>query len=175
MAQRWCVSTSLLLALVPVRVSVSAQSGPLNLDFEQGELGRVPMGWFVPTSGYVAKISERDPKNGKRGVILTRAPSGKPGPGRSKRKFGFGNLMQSSEAAPYWGKRVRFRAAVRVKASQPYSRAQLWLRVDREGRQMGFFDNMGDRPITYNEWRYYEIIGDVAQDGRRINSILTLT
>jgi hypothetical protein len=84
----------------------------------------------------------------------------------------FGNLMRSFDAAPYRGRRIRFRAAVKVErtdadggdkdAAPP--RAQLWVRVDRPGGATGFFDNMADRPITAASWRPYEIAGDVAAD-----------
>src|SRR6185503_15339752 len=34
--------------------------------------------------------------------------------------------------------------------------------------RMGFFDNMGDRPIESNEWKTYEIVGDVAKDAQSV-------
>ena len=76
---------------------------------------------------------------------------------------GFGNVMQSIDATPLRGKRVRFRAAVRAEGQ-----AQLWLRVDRKGRAMGFFDNMQDRPIRSAEWEEYAIEGPVAEDAESI-------
>jgi hypothetical protein len=33
---------------------------------------------------------------------------------------------------------------------------------------MGFFDNMGDRPIASSEWQHYEIVGDIAADAQAI-------
>jgi hypothetical protein len=33
---------------------------------------------------------------------------------------------------------------------------------------MGFFDNMSDRPIQETAWRFYEIVGDVAEDAEAI-------
>lgn len=76
---------------------------------------------------------------------------------------GFGNVMQAISARPLRGKRVRFRAAVRAEGQ-----AQLWLRVDRKDRAMGFFDNMRDRPIRSAEWKEYEIEGPVADDAEEI-------
>ncbi len=75
----------------------------------------------------------------------------------------FGNVMQAIAARPLRGKRVRFRAAVRVEGQ-----AQLWLRVDRQDRAIGFFDNMRDRPIRSAEWNEYEIEGPVADDAEEI-------
>src|SRR5262249_32414239 len=74
----------------------------------------------------------------------------------------------------YRGKRVRLRAAVRANVAGRGNQALLWLRVDRKGNQPGFFDNMGDRPITQNEWRDYEIVGEVADDAVSINLGLML-
>ena len=53
-------------------------------------------------------------------------------------------------------------AAVRAEVDGSKGRGQLWLRVDRADGQMGFFDNMGDRPVTSPEWATYEIVGEVA-------------
>ena len=73
--------------------------------------------------------------------------------------------MQSVSAVPYRGKKVRFRASVRAEEGQ----AQLWLRVDRQGDERGFFDNMGDRPIRDAAWKPYEIVGEVADDAVSLN------
>ncbi len=77
---------------------------------------------------------------------------------------GMGNVVRSVDAVPFSGRRVRLRAFVRAEVSGSQNRAQMWLRVDREGNQRGFFDNMGDRPISSNEWQQYEIVGEVATD-----------
>ena len=80
----------------------------------------------------------------------------------------FGNLMRSIDAVPYRGKTVRLRARVSAEVEGQGSKGQLWLRVDREGKKTGFFDNMGNRPIVEREWRRYEITGPVAEDAERI-------
>jgi len=76
-------------------------------------------------------------------------------------------VMQSIEAAPHRGTRVKLRAYVRAEVTNG-NQAQLWLRVDRQGDQRGFFDNMSDRPITASDWRLYEIEGPVADDAMAI-------
>jgi erythromycin esterase len=58
---------------------------------------------------------------------------------------------------------------VRLEAVEAGDRAQLWLRVDRTGGQVGFFDNMGDRPIRSSEWRSYEITGAIDADAQSLN------
>jgi len=169
-----CLRTLLIcLVVIPTPVT-SAQSRPgpsgpnpsvLNPDFEQGNLGQVPEGWHSPTSGrgYVAELLEENPKTGKRAARLRSDPA------TSDKAAPFGNLRQSVDATAFRGHRVRFRAAVRAEVAGPAGRAQLWMRVDRSGSQVGFFDNMNDRPITSGEWRYYEIVGDIDDDAVSVN------
>jgi C-terminal processing protease CtpA/Prc len=75
-----------------------------------------------------------------------------------------GNIINRIDAAPYRGKEIRMKAAVRVAEGV----GQLWLRVDRENQITGFIDNMDDRPIKSNQWNYYEIIGTVDQDAQEV-------
>ena len=144
--------------------STTIQSQPVNLDFEQGEIGQVPTGWVSPTKpNYAREMTEEKPNSGKRAALLRSLP------GASADGPPFGNLMQAFDARLFRGHRVRFRAAVRIEGSEPAARAQLWLRVDRGENQIGFFDNMGDRPIRLGEWQYYEIVGDVEEDAATVS------
>jgi C-terminal processing protease CtpA/Prc len=147
-----------------VRSSI-IQPTVVNLDFEQGSVGQVPEGWASPTSsmGYAAEVTEENPKTGKRAALLQNAPDAK------SASNPFGNLMQAIDATCFRGRRVRLRAAVRMQGADQGARAQLWMRVDRERDQRGFFDNMNDRPITLGEWQYYEIVGDVEEDAAVLN------
>ena len=151
----------LLLAAVPL---CAANPAPVNLDFESGSLGEVPPGWHSPTVqwGYTAAIVADMAKQGKQSARV----SGAPKPTQSGRPA-FGNLMQTIDATPYRGKRVRFRGAVRVEGAG--ATALLWMRADRPARQPGFFDNMQDRPIRSAEWTYYEIAGDIEDDAESLN------
>jgi hypothetical protein len=79
-----------------------------------------------------------------------------------------GVMMRSVDAAPYRGKTVRLKARLWLEQPGAGYRAQLWLRVDRPGGTMGFFDNMQDRPIQSILPGQYEIVGDVAPDAERI-------
>lgn len=112
------------------------------------------------------KLTDENPQSGKRSAVIIGI--GKPKPNT------FGNLMQSIDATPYRGKSVRFRAAVRTEVSGAGNQAQLWFRVDRADNQIGFFDNMQDRPITSKDWAEYEIKGDIAPNAARINFGLLL-
>ncbi len=78
---------------------------------------------------------------------------------------GYGTITGTLDASRLRGKHITLKAAVRADQG---SRGQLWLRVDRPGGEMGFFDNMGDRPIVSRAWNYYEITGKVDSDAFRI-------
>ena len=95
------------------------------------------------------------------GCAVVLVPSNAPRP--------FSSLSQSFSAAAYRGKTVRLRAWLRLESTAPDDRAQMWLSVDRENRQQGFFDNMDDRPIRSSEWTRTEITGPVAPDAQFIN------
>src|SRR5437588_11745647 len=62
----------------PVR-STTVQSQPTNLDFEQGEVGQVPTGWFSPTKpNFTGELTEEKPKSGKRAALLRSVPNAPP-------------------------------------------------------------------------------------------------
>jgi len=139
--------------------SPTVQPHPVNLDFEQGTPGQVPDAWLCSTTtNYEAQLTAEQPKSGKYAAVLHSKEGASSG-------SSFGNLMQAIDATPFRGRRVRFRASVRVESG----RAQLWMRVDRAANKPGFFDNMSDRPITSAQWREYEIIGDVDEDATVLN------
>ncbi|MEX1312016.1 MAG: hypothetical protein AB1Z65_16470, partial [Candidatus Sulfomarinibacteraceae bacterium] len=87
---------------------------------------------------------------------------------RFSREVVFGPISQGVDANPYRGKTVRLTAALRASVEGPGNQAQMWLRVDREGGDVGFFDNMDDRPVKDDRWRECEIVGDVAVDAERL-------
>jgi C-terminal processing protease CtpA/Prc len=76
----------------------------------------------------------------------------------------FGLMTQEINAKPFRGKELKLRAAVKVAEGQ----GQMWLRVDRPWSVVGFFDNMDDRPIKSNEWKYYEISGPAPDDAEMV-------
>lgn len=140
----------------------------LNNDLAAGEVGREPPGWWLPKpsteKGYKTTIVADAPGGGGKSARLS-APAAEQSP-----RGGAGVLMRSCDATPYRGKVVRFRAAVRSEgAGLPQDQAQLWLRIDRPGDQIGFFDNMSNRPIRDKAWRFYEIVGKVAADAATVN------
>jgi hypothetical protein len=74
-------------------------------------------------------------------------------------------LYQVVEAAPFRGRRVTLRAAVRV---TPGAMARLLVRVHRNDCGTSFRDDMGNDPVTSDAWAFYEIQAPVAPDARDI-------
>ncbi|MBZ5622398.1 MAG: hypothetical protein LAQ69_27250 [Acidobacteriia bacterium] len=157
-------------ALLLLPTLLVAQSAPPNLAFEKGTPGDPPPGWHVPqvlqALGYSAEF-RREGCRSAAGCAVLLAPSAPP-------PDTFGNLMQSFDAAPFRGQTVRLRAWVKLQpAALPdhaaAGHAQMWLRVDLPNQQMGFFDNMGDRPISSPEWKSYEVTGEVSTNAESIH------
>jgi C-terminal processing protease CtpA/Prc len=146
----------ILLALVCTAQTTTSQVPLVNAGFEQGTVGGPLPGWNSGSPQYAAEISDLGCNSGKQCGLLRFPGTGTPD--------NFGNISQAINAVPYRGKKVRYRAAVRVQGS-PQDRTQLWMRVDRQGGAVGFFDNMNDRPIqSLSLWFTYEITGDVDAD-----------
>lgn len=58
---------------------------------------------------------------------------------------------------------------VKVETDDANAWAGVWARIDNNGEEMGFFDNMGNRPITSNSWQSYTVEGVINSDSRRLN------
>jgi len=80
----------------------------------------------------------------------------------------FSMVMKRIDAAPHQGKQIRLRAAVRTQVEGAGNTGRLLLRVNRANGEVGFFDNMQDRPITDSTWTTYDITGEVADDAEQI-------
>lgn len=140
-----------------ITCTATAADGPANPDFEDGAAGATPPGWFCPTPGYKIELVTDRAKSAKQCAKLS---------GEGQR--GFGNLMQSFDATPFRGKRIKLSAWLRIEAKGEDA-AQMWLRVDRAGDRMGLFDNMGDRPVRSSDWKQVEIVGNIDRDAKSIN------
>lgn len=116
-------------------------------------------------AGYRADIAEEGAAAGRRSALLTR---------EEKTGDSFGNLMQTFDARPFRGKRFRLRAQVRSELAGSGDRVQLWVRVDREGGGIGFFDNMGGRPLRARQWTEVEIAGAIDGDAEYFSFGMTL-
>ena len=76
----------------------------------------------------------------------------------------WGAFMKAIPAKNYAGKKFRIEAAVKVRLIDPTADAEVWVRVDRENKKMGFFYNMMDKPIRSNEWKVYTVSGQIDKD-----------
>lgn len=143
---------------------------PFNLDFEEGEVGKIPRGWSVPMYAekldYYCMLTDEQPAEGKYCLKLIH---------RGEYKEGiYGAVMQSIDAKPYVGRQFKLRAAIRAEITSPLGSAHLWIRVHRPDKETGFADIMDDRPIVLNTWGYYEIEGYIDNDAELINYGLLL-
>ncbi len=157
------------------KTKLDAWSGPRNLKFEEGVLGKVPPGWFVPSlpkdADYLAELRRGEVCHSSVGCAVVLVPRNMP---QNK-----GILMQSFSAAAYTGKTVRLRAWLRlevafmdafgVRLPEGEDRAQMWLNVERANHRNGFSDNMDDRPVRTGDWTRCEIVGEINDDARFIN------
>lgn len=119
-----------------------------------------PNGWFVagnkPTS-YDSGIDAQATYNSHPSAYLK---------AKTSSVDGFGTLMQDFRADHYLGKRVRFSAFVKTEGAQDW--AGLWMRVDKEAKQLAF-DNMQGRPIKGSaDWKKYDVVLDVPQEATGI-------
>jgi C-terminal processing protease CtpA/Prc len=141
-----------------------------NAGFEEGTAGAAPPGWGgtisaapsadAPGAPFQARLDPDNPRAGRASARLESvAPSVAPNQ--------FGTITASVDARAYRGRRVRLTGAVRTEIAESVP-VGLWLRVDRAGQRMGFFDNMQDRPIRNAAWADYAIEGDVAADAERL-------
>jgi hypothetical protein len=161
-----------LACLVSVSHGQTSQPGGLdavrefvNGSFEEPNSAGRARGWGFPPpnktpGGYKISIDTTNPLAGKNCGLIASTSGGQTNP--------FGNLSQTIDVRPYRGQRLRFRAAVRTAELEGDGRAQLWFRINRalaDGRSViGAFDNMKDRPIREDEWKHFEIVGQVDDD-----------
>ena len=136
---------------------------PANPDFEEGEVGKVPVGWTTPPTmsrfGFEAAVSEERPSSGKRSAMLSR--SGETYYGETS-----GSLTQRIEATAYRGKHIKLRVMARAEVTGVDNQAYLRLTVAKPNGVA--FDNSINQPVTSAEWRAYEIEADVPADATTI-------
>jgi len=78
----------------------------------------------------------------------------------------FGGATSNINAEAYRGKKFRLKGWMRTDLTN--GQGQFWVRVDREGKNYGFFNNMDDRPIKSKEWKAYEITGTIDIDASNL-------
>jgi hypothetical protein len=130
-----------------------------SVTVKESETG-LPKGWFGSSANAGAYESGID-----RGVFHGGKASGyvrMHGAGQGD----FGTLLQSIQADPYKGRRVRLSAF--IKTENAGEGAALWMRVDGEDATLAF-DNMDSRRIRgTKDWQKGEIVLDVSEKAQVI-------
>lgn len=76
---------------------------------------------------------------------------------------------QKINVTDYQNKKFRFQAAVKVQPADSTAEGEIWARVDKMDKKMGFFYNMMDKPIRVNEWKVYTIEGKIDNSAQWLN------
>ncbi|HEX4960649.1 MAG TPA: S41 family peptidase [Thermoanaerobaculia bacterium] len=150
---------ALILFLAPALVK-PAEPPAATFDFEQGEVGQAPAGWTVSpqmAASYAIRLTDEKPQAGKLCAVLVSI-----GPLPTQ---GVGWALRSLDAAPYRGKRVRFRAQARVELGEHGQRGRLMLGSGRAAQSV--FEGTS-QPIRQNQWAAYEAVGDIPKDAKAV-------
>lgn len=141
--------------------ALSAHADVTNGSFEAPQNGALPSGWFIPTmmieQGFAATTLDADdaPEGGR---VVRLAFTGDTAPNQ------WGNLMQTIDATPYQGQRIELAARIRVDRESRNDRVQMWLRADRPGGKVGFFNNSAQSPARSPKWTDATIVADIEDD-----------
>ena len=81
----------------------------------------------------------------------------------------WGAFVQTIDATAFRGKKFKIEAAVKVQPMDSAAGGEIWVRIDRVNKKMGFFYNMMDKPIRLNQWKMYSIEGVVDKDAVYLN------
>ncbi len=150
---------------MPFLVSSQPLMHPFNLDFEEGETGRMPRGWSMPSYAvnfeYSAGLTDVNSKSGKYNLELYRYKEFKDNI--------YGSVMQSVDASQYRGKTIKFGAWLRAEIDGPKGSAHLWIIEYLPEDEVGFYDMMENQPVIVNEWKYYEITFYVNNNAQYLN------
>ncbi|MGK6351303.1 alpha/beta fold hydrolase [Parapedobacter sp. DT-150] len=80
----------------------------------------------------------------------------------------WGAFAQRVDVTAYQGRSFRLQAAVKVELIDTTAEAELWARVDKKDKRVGFFYNMMDKPIRKADWQVYTIEGQIDQDAESL-------
>jgi hypothetical protein len=148
-----------------------SQRTPRNLGFEEGDTSAPADGWFgVPPIDTASEwsefayITDVGARAGRRCAILSALRGTSAVTGNSAR-----SLVQSFDAVPYRGRRIRYSAAVRVECEPEGDGAQLWLRVGEESVGTDLSSRADNQTIRAADWQRYERSQDVGKDADRIS------
>jgi len=147
----------LLVLGFAVAIGAAPAAAPLDIG---GTAGSPPAGWDLqstPAGSVSATVQTQDCHTGAACIAFT--PNGNP--------FTSANVSRSVDAAPYRGKRIRFRAFARV-AQAANDGVFTALSVLRPGGVPGYTERAVDRAVRDTAWQPIDIVADVASDAEKI-------
>ncbi|TCN61328.1 DUF664 domain-containing protein [Flavobacterium circumlabens] len=65
-------------------------------------------------------------------------------------------------------KKFKLIASAKVETAEPKAWAGIWARVNNKNDEVGFFDNMGDRPIKSKDWQSYTVEGTIDENSKTL-------
>lgn len=78
-------------------------------------------------------------------------------------------FAQRIDVSRFQGKKFHFEASVKSQPLDSTAQCELWARVDKKNKKMGFFYNMMEKPIQLNEWKVYTIDGTIDKGAEWLN------
>jgi pimeloyl-ACP methyl ester carboxylesterase len=88
----------------------------------------------------------------------TRAQDGTP--------LDWGAFNQHIDVTVWQGHQFKVTAAIRTQPLDPRAGAELWVRIDKTDKTMGFFYNMMDKPIKDSTWKVYTVRGKIDKNAK---------
>lgn len=139
---------------------------PYNLSFENSVVGALPTLWTLTDqdkeNGYYAEATNEKPHSGKYCLKLEFKSDTLSGENVS------GTAVQSFDASPYIGKKVRFTAYIRAEINGP-GRAGFYVSERTFQNQYPFVHTNEDDPIVFNTWEKYTVDYTVSANAYSIN------
>lgn len=65
-------------------------------------------------------------------------------------------------------KKFKLIASAKVETAEPKAWAGIWARVNNKNDEVGFFDNMGERPIKSKDWQSYTVEGIIDENSKTL-------
>jgi pimeloyl-ACP methyl ester carboxylesterase len=76
-------------------------------------------------------------------------------------QYDWGALIQKIDVRAFAGKKFKIEAAVKVELIDSTAEAEIWVRVEKPNKEIGFFYNMMDKPIRDRNWKKVSIKGKI--------------
>ena len=112
----------------PFGAAVAEQTAPANLDFESGDAGQLPADWSLAQesriAGYTAQLRREGCRTGNGCVAIIA--------GSQVKRDTAGAIFQQFQANLFKGKRVRFRAWVKLESPEKDARIRISFATDSE-------------------------------------------